>query len=89
MRMAVAKRIHGDTGRKIEILLAALAIQIRPFPSNRPHPTPGINGHQRGYGHRLRPCALLRDFASKSERRPEETAFRASVIQSERERGKN
>jgi hypothetical protein len=51
MRVAMAQRIDGDAGGEIEILLAALAIEIHALASHRPHAAPRVDGHERGDRH--------------------------------------
>jgi hypothetical protein len=64
--MAVAEQVDGDAAGEIEIFLAALAVEIDPLPSHRPHRRARINGHERRDGHEgLRSCeckkATLKD----------------------------
>ncbi len=51
MGMAMAKRVDRDAGGEVQILLAALAIEIHALASHRPHSAPRIDGHERGDGH--------------------------------------
>src|ERR1700740_2378283 len=67
--VAVPERVDGDAAREIEIALAALADQIAALASHRPAPAAGIDGHERGEGHRAVPQT------KKAARRPPERAF--------------
>src|SRR3546814_12949453 len=56
MRMSMPQQIDRDAAREIQILLAALAIEIDALAAHRTHGRTGINGHERRYGHECPLC---------------------------------
>ena len=79
MRMAVAQRVDRDPRGEVQIALAALADQVAPLASHRPHPAARIDGHERGDGHGFSPETKKADRAGPPERAFTERRAEAST----------
>src|SRR3546814_17754825 len=70
MRMSMPQQIDRDAAREIQILLAALAIEIDALAAHRTPGRTGINGHERRYGHECPLCGWSASEKGYHERSP-------------------